>query len=341
LRRGQGCVLRRGRVKLLPIVHRSKRKSLALTSTSFGSRLASALTLAVVAVAVACLYGMVLTGKTVPLGEALHEARVVPAPPLLDAGEMVSAARLDRAFGRLGYHLDAVANGEAEVPPVFLAAVPGDLDELPDIDTKKAVFLRVVLPLVLLVDQEIAEDRSRLLDLAQRRRLNQGIAAADQEWLDRLAERYEVDDAEPRKLLRRVDVVPPSLALAQAAEESGWGTSPLARRSRNMFGHTINGEAAEASPAMRNFGSLYLAVRAYVHNLNTHKAYDALRRARATARARGTTPDGHTLAAALDSYSERGPAYVDTIRSLIRKNQLVRYDHARLGHGLAGRIASN
>ena len=250
---------------------------------------------------------------------------------------MASAARLDQAFQRMGYRLDAVSEGLADVPPLFLAQVPGDLDDLPDIDTKKTVFLRVMLPLVLAADEDIANDRARLLSLAERQTAHLPVSVADQAWLDGLARDYEVEDGNIATLIARVDVVPPSLALAQSAEESGWGTSKLVRRSQNLFGHTV--EMAGDETGMRNFGTLYEAVNAYLHNLNTHKAYHELRRARATARARGQALDGPALVPALHGYSERGEAYVSTIRSLIRRNDLARFDHARLGRVLPVRMA--
>ena len=193
-------------------------------------------------------------------------------------------------------------------------------------------------PLVLAVDENIANDRARLLGLAARQASHLPVAADDQAWLEALARDYEVEDGNLKTLVARVDVVPPSLALAQSAEESGWGTSKLVRRSQNLFGHTV--ELAGDEPGMRNFGTLYEAVGAYVHNLNTHKAYDELRRARAAVRARGQVPDGQALVTALHGYSERGDAYVSAIRALMRRNDLVRFDHARLGRALPNRMAS-
>jgi Bax protein len=304
------------------------------------SRLSAALTLTVIVSGVAGLYALALRGPVSPLSTEVEAPRPVPQAALLSPGEMAHAARLDKAFTRIGYQLDAVADGAAEVPPLFLASIPGDLNALDDTDTKKAVFLRVMLPLVLMVNEEIAADRRRLLEIAPHMAKNENLTKDDQAFLDDIAQRYKVEDPTMRKLLRHVDVVPPSLALAQAAEESGWGTSRLVRRNRNLFGHTDVSDEGDAN-GMRRFPTLHAAVRAYIHNLNTHDAYSDLRRARATARARGATADGHTLASALDSYSERGDAYVQAIRSLIRRNGLLRYDHARLGHSLPGRIASN
>lgn len=286
---------------------------------------------AAVVVAVLGLYGLVAAGVGSPLWRSLVRGEPVGLESGLSMGERDSAARLDAAFARMGYRLDAVAKG-ARVPALFLPAVPGDLDELPDTDDKKHVFLRVMLPLVLVVNEEIAEDRRRLDAMAA------GRAARDEAWLAELAARYGAEGAAPAQLLRRVDMVPPSLALAQAAEESGWGTSRFVREANNLFGHVgddVTPQGDAAGPRMAAFSSLFDAVRAYVHNLNTHPAYEGLRRARAAARARGTFPDGHSLAGTLVRYSERGGAYVDTIRALIRANRLLRFDHARLDRGVA------
>jgi Bax protein len=304
---------------------------------SIGSRIFTAVSFAAVFGAVGGLYWMVLHNTAAPVAVARQQvSEVVPQQAAVLTGDDVSnAARLNLALDRMGYRLEAVASGQADVPPLFLPNVPGDIDDLPDIEGKKAVFLRVMLPLVLAVDEEIAADRSRLLDIMNRKANRLHVAASDQAWLTDLAQRYEVEDGNLRKLLSRVDIVPPSLALAQSAEESGWGTSKLVRRSRNLFGHTV--EVSADGSGMRNFTTLYEAVRAYVHNLNTHRAYDGLRRVRAQARAEGARPDGHTLAAALSTYSERGDAYVQTIRVLIRRNELMRYDQAHLGRVQAQR----
>ncbi|MGE5503702.1 MAG: glucosaminidase domain-containing protein [Actinomycetota bacterium] len=295
------------------------------------------LTLIAAGAAVVGLYAVVLSGLGSPLKGVVGQTAAVSMPVIADE-DAASAQRLDAAFTRMGYRLDDVAGGAAEVPPVFLAEVPDDLGDLPDPQTRKTVFLRVMLPLVLVVNEEIAADRRRLLAIVARKSRGETMSADDTTFLAALAERYETEPGNLGTLLRRVDVVPPSLALAQAAAESGWGTSRLVRRENNLFGH-IAATDDEAAPRMRAFATLHEAVRAYVLNLNTHRAYDQLRRARAQARARGTLADGHTLASTLTSYSERGRAYVAQIRSLIRANALLRYDHARLASGRGWRTA--
>ena len=277
------------------------------------------------------LYGLVALDVDSPLWRSLVRGEPVGLETELGPDELDKAERLDQAFHRLGYRLDKVAQGAA-VPPLFLPNVPGDLADLAETETKKRVFLRLMLPLVLVVNEEIAEDRRRLEAMAANK------LARDEGWLAELGARYGAEGASPAQLLRRVDVVPPSLALAQAAEESGWGTSRFVREANNLFGHVgedVAPEGDENGPRMAAFASLHEAVRAYVHNLNTHPAYEPLRTVRAQARARGAFPDGHSLAGALIRYSERGQAYVDAIRALIRANGLLRYDHAKLGRGTA------
>jgi len=277
--------------------------------------------------AVAGLYVLVAVGIESPLWRSLVRGEPVGLETSLSSDELAQATALDSALSRMDYRLERVAAGAA-VPPLFLTSVPTDLDAIPEVDTKKRVFLRLMLPLILVVNEEIAEDRARLQAMAT------GKQPRDNDWLAELAERYQSPSAEPAALLRRVDVVPPSLALAQAAEESGWGTSRFVREGNNLFGQIgddITPQEDSAGPAMASYDSLHAAVRAYVLNLNSHRAYENLRRVRAQIRTRGTFPDGHSLAGALGAYSERGQAYVDGIRALIRHNGLLRFDHAKLG----------
>jgi Bax protein len=141
-------------------------------------------------------------------------------------------------------------------------------------------------------------------------------------------------------MIRRADIIPPSLALAQAAEESGWGTSRFALEGNALFGQWTfavkgalvpkNRDAGKAH-RVRAFTSLLDAVRAYVRNLNTHKAYRHFRRERQALRQADRQLAGTVLARTLSSYSERGNKYVRTIQSIITGNQLQNLDKARLG----------
>jgi Bax protein len=139
--------------------------------------------------------------------------------------------------------------------------------------------------------------------------------------------------------MMRVDVVPPSLALGQAAYESGYGTSRFAREGNALFGQwTYGGKGMQPREKRASKGDYGVAaydwplesVRAYMRNLNSHRAYQGLRDKRAAARSRGRAPTGDELADALTSYSERGAEYVKTLKGIMSTNELAVADNATL-----------
>ncbi len=254
-----------------------------------------------------------------------------------------SAAKLSAIFRRIGYRLEAIRQGARPVPRVFVTAMPVDMLLLDSIEHRKTVFFKSMLPLILHVNEEILEQRQRLLDLQKRIRAGQKLSTEERLWIEDMADRYEVKSAGPDDLLRRVDVIPPSLALAQAAEESGWGTSRFAQKGKALFGqrtfHQTSGLVPAARPEgkrhkVKSFGRLLDGVHSYARNLNIHPAYRQFRKVRAALRERDgeeTMIDGLTLAGTMLRYSERGTDYVRTIEIIIRANELDQFDKARLG----------
>ncbi len=249
------------------------------------------------------------------------------------------ASQLAGAFSRLGYDLDSVSSGDDRVPRLFLASVPEDMNEIRETGVRKAVFLKTVLPLILQLNEEILADRARLWNLRTRLKLGEKLGAVDRLWLVVKAERHGVERGDVDGLLRRIDVIPPSLALAQAAEESGWGTSRFAREGNAIFGQWVFSRRDNLVPRRRDddkmhkvkaFDSLLDSVRAYTHNLNTHAAYRDFRAQRAAMRRAGAPLDGAALANTLRRYSERGAGYIASIRRIIAANNLRGLDEARL-----------
>jgi Bax protein len=198
---------------------------------------------------------------------------------------------------------------------------------------RKAAFFEFVRPLIRAENDRLREDRKRL----------QAIVAEadpgffDRRWLAELAEQYGIDEpglddlALAERLLVHVDVVPMSLALAQAAKESGWGTSRFARHGYNLFGEWCFEEGCGMVPRARSegrshevesFRSPRESVASYLNNINTHPQYQAFREARARQRAEDSRLSGVVLAAELGQYSERRDAYVKEIVQLIRSNEL-------------------
>jgi len=203
---------------------------------------------------------------------------------------------------------------------------------------RKQVFFSYFLPIIQQRNQEILETRQQLQEWEQDR---ETIGWWDELRIDDLAEEYRMEafdierDADWTTLLRRVDIVPPSLALAQAAKESAWGTSRFSLQGYNYYGQWCFEKGCGIVPARRDakkkhevamFDSPETAVESYVHNLNSFYAYKPLREIRAELNAAQTPVTGLVLADGLVVYSEQGEKYVKEIRSMIRNNDLLKYD---------------
>jgi Bax protein len=254
-----------------------------------------------------------------------------------------STGKLWDLFREIGYEIDGVRE-HGQVPRLFLASLPEDLRELTRVSKRKITFIKSTLPLILHVNELILQDRQRLKSI--RDGMSGGtVTDEDKAWLEEIADLYGADRPDPEALLKRVDIIPPSLAIAQAAEESGWGTSRFAREGNALFGQRaykahkkgiVPHERGEGkSFKVRAFDHLIDGVKAYAHNLNSHFAYKDFRAARAAMRANAGSVDGYRLAGALMRYSERGADYIDTIRVIMRANTLKVFDGARLGKSTA------
>jgi uncharacterized FlgJ-related protein len=259
-----------------------------------------------------------------------------------------SAAEIIAEYKRGGYWGEIAEGSAVSVPPYLTVATSPtwnkDSARLP-VAVKKELFYRSLLPLVLYSNETIHEDRTRLQKIAEAPR------GAEREWLAGLAIRYgllERGEAVPEggalsglvaELGSRVDTVPPSLALGQAAYESGYGTSRFAREGNALFGQwTYGGKGMQPKQKRASKGNYGVAaydwplesVRGYMRNLNTHRAYQKLRDKRAAVRRTGQEPTGSELADTLTSYSERGAAYVTSLKGIMRTNELAVADAATL-----------
>lgn len=246
-----------------------------------------------------------------------------------------TVAGLVAVFDKAAFTLPKVGQGKP-VPRLFVKAVPVDIRHIKQTHVKKSVFIRAVLPLVLRVNEDILRQRARLQRLAGRPAAN--LSTTDRAWLAGLAKKHGLKTVSIPALLTRVDIVPPSLAIAQAIVESGWGTSLAARRGNSLFGQMSYGKGARGIAIMQGrvrariagFDSLLAATRAYVQNLNSHPAYAAFRQSRARLRTGRQRISGHVLAGSLLRYSELGIRYVRYIQGAIRIERLGRFDAAVL-----------
>jgi Bax protein len=270
---------------------------------------------------------------------AWEEFGLAADSPALRRVQVGESGDLEQVFDAHDYGPAALlADDGPGVPRLAVTALPRDMAEIEDSEARKALFLRTLLPLVLQANRELRRLRGKVaaaLDAQAEGRLG----ATDALWLEALAQWYGAEEGNPADLLNRVDSVPPSLVLAQAAQESGWGTSRFALRANALFGQRAWGDSAvglvpaEATRKdfkVRAFPDLQSAVRAYLHNLNSHPAYRDLRERRARARAMGVPPHALEMVHGLTSYSEEGADYVAALSELIRSNQLQILDEVRL-----------
>lgn len=241
----------------------------------------------------------------------------------------VLAAHIILAIGALSLLL----TGWRYWPAQQLAPLP-DFALYEDTDARKEAFFGYFLPLVEMRNKEILELRAELLRL---REDMDGLSGRQQRRVVRLAEDYEIDEFDVNEpgdwdtLLRRVDVVPPSLALAQAANESGWGLSRFALEGNNYFGHWCYVEGCGLVPDSRPAGARHevaafdspaQSVQRYIRNLNSHDAYRGLRLKRSELRQSDELITGLELAEGLTQYSQRGQEYIRELQSMIRFNEL-------------------
>ncbi|MDI9244952.1 glucosaminidase domain-containing protein [Marinobacter sp. CHS3-4] len=236
-----------------------------------------------------------------------------------------------------GTHQDISLDAMPDFPRWASAELP-DFASYQDVNEKKDAFFSFLYPRIVLANSRILIERQYLETLSRKEQLSE----SEKRWLEEQAERLRVDE-EPgsdelfRRLRNRLDVIPPSLVMAQAANESAWGTSRFAKKGNNLFGQWCFSKGCGIVPKQRgegkshevaDFATPYRSIRSYIQNLNRHPSYQLVRDLRKKARDEGRLASGSTLAAGLSLYSERGEDYIKEIRSMIRFNKLARYDQA-------------
>ena len=245
----------------------------------------------------------------------------------------LSAETTINLFEDLGYDLKGVRAGQ-KVKPIYLTKLPKDIKTLGDTKTKRELFIKIILPLILDENKKITEDRKKLFKILGKNFNTVG----ERVWLKRRFKEYKIEDKDLGKLKMRMDIIPVSIALAQAANESGWGTSRFALEGNALFGQwtwskkglSPKNQDADKSHRVLQFQILKASVRAYKNNLNTHNAYKEFREVRAQLRQEGKKINGLHLTQYLKNYAAIGEKYVRILEDIIEKNSLIDFDKAGL-----------
>lgn len=245
----------------------------------------------------------------------------------------LSAATIEQLFKDTNYNLNDIRKNKL-VRPVALTWLPREIVKIENTQKRKDLFIQIILPLILQENNNIKLDRIKLFKIINKSKNTE----LEKKWLRKKYKQYGVNNKDISVLKMRMDVVPISMALAQAAKETGWGTSRFAQEGNALFGQwTWSGEGLKPKDADKDkghkvmkFNILQASVRAYQRNLNTHKSYKNFRIARAELRDKNQTLDSLILSQHLDKYAETGQEYVNIIQKIIKQNNLKDFDDAKL-----------
>ena len=246
---------------------------------------------------------------------------------------LLSAATIQELFKSTNYNLKDVRKNKL-VKPISLDLLPKEIVKIENTKKRKDLFIQIILPLVIDENNSIKLDRMKLFSVLNKSKNTK----AEQEWLNVKFKQYGVVNKDLSTLKVRMDEVPVSMAIAQAAKETGWGTSRFAQEGNALFGQwTWSGEGIKPADAeddsthkVMRFKVLQASVKAYQRNLNTHSSYKGFRSARAELRDEGKKLDSMILTEYLDKYAETGKEYVKILQKIIRQNNLTDFDDAKL-----------
>jgi Bax protein len=245
----------------------------------------------------------------------------------------LSAATIKKLFKETDYNLNDVREKKL-VKPVALTLLPNELKIIENTKKRKEFFIQIVLPLIIRENNIIKKDRRTLFNIINK----SNNTTLEINWLEKKYKQYGVKLKDLSTLKMRMDEIPVSLAIAQAAKETGWGTSRFAQEGNALFGQwTWSGEGLKPKDAEKDedhkvmkFNILQASVRAYQRNLNTHSTYKDFRKVRAEFRDSNKSLDSIELSKYLNKYAETGNQYVEVLQKIIQQNKLQDFDDAKL-----------
>ena len=245
----------------------------------------------------------------------------------------LSASTIKQLFKDTNYNLKDVRKNKL-VKPINLDLLPEEMKMIENTSQRKNLFIQIVLPLILDENNQIKLDRKKLFVVLNKN----NNSDAEKKWLNMKFKQYGVKNKDLSTLKIRMDEIPVSLAIAQAAKETGWGTSRFALEGNALFGQwTFSGDGIkpkfsdnDKTHKVMKFQILKASVRAYQRNLNTHSSYKKFRKLRAQSRDNDEKLDSLILADCLDQYAATGVEYTKTLKKIILQNSLKDFDEVKL-----------
>ena len=257
--------------------------------------------------------------------------------------ENTQIAGLIKSMAINHYDLEKVSYTK-EVPNFFVSNIPQDIALLDDSNIRKKVFISIVLPLIVRENQGIELQRNKLQKIYDNLKISKTLSVEENIWLINLAAKYSIPTQKIHKikivqnLLKHVDIIPNSIAIAQAAKESGWGTSRFALEGNALYGQWTYNSNIGLLPIERNEGDSHFvrsfvdlreSVVSYMENINSHSAYESFRNKRAQYRNNNIGLDPSDLVRELAPYAEL-PNYTDILKKIIDSNKLYNFDNVNL-----------
>ena len=245
----------------------------------------------------------------------------------------LNALTIEQLFKDTNYSLEDVRRNKL-VKPINLSLLPNEMGMIENIKRRKNLFIKIILPLILEENNQIKHDRIKLFSILNKN----NNSKAEIRWLYMKFKQYGVKNKDLLTLKIRMDEIPTSLAIAQAAKETGWGTSRFALEGNALFGQwTFSGEGIkpksidkDKSHKVMRFQILQASIRAYQRNINTHSSYRKFRKLRAEARDNDEELDSLILADSLDQYAATGKEYTKILKKIIIQNSLKDFDKVKL-----------
>ncbi len=248
--------------------------------------------------------------------------------------QRLSASTIEELFRDNGYNLEKVKETKLVNAGNQLTRLPKELKNIESPKKRKKLFIQIVLPLIIEENLKIRFDRKKLFEILNKN----NTTKVDKAWIDLKFKQYGIKNNDLSKLKIRMDEIPVSLAIAQAAKETGWGSSRFAQEGNALFGQwTWSGEGIKPLEVEKGekhkvakFKILKASVRAYQRNLNTHSSYQEFRIERAIQRDNDGKLDSLKLVNFLEKYAETGKEYTEILKKIIKQNNLIDFDDVEI-----------